>query len=80
MKAKDLKEDFSKIPDDADVVIGKPFVLIEEDQITGIVDIPIIGTAYSAEDKEFRFVLSADDVKKVFIPGEVKFFKDEPTP
>lgn len=75
MKAKELKKMLKKIPDEAELVISKAFVIDEKDEITGILDIPIIGVATNKENKnEVRFVLYSKDVKECFKPDEVKEF------
>lgn len=74
MKKGNFKELIDSIPDGADIVISKCFVIDEKDEITGILDVPIVGTAYNDKENEFRFVLSLEDVKECFQPKDVKFF------
>lgn len=77
MKAKDLKNFLSEIPDDLDLVIAKPVVIDEDDQLYGIVDIPICGIVLNDsednEPKELRFVLDINSIaiKNIFKPGEI---------
>ena len=73
MKKEDFKELIDSIPDDADIVIGKCFVIDEKDELTAILDVPIVGTAFDKNSNEMRFVLSLDDVKKCFHPKDLKF-------
>lgn len=75
MKKSDLLEDLKDVPDDAEIVIGKCFVLNEEDKITAILDIPIVGTALNSNENELRFMLTLDDVKQCFHPENVKLFE-----
>jgi hypothetical protein len=63
------------IPDNADIVISKCFVLDEKKEITGILDIPIVGTAFNKDNNEFRFMLLLKDVDGSFPPKDLKFFK-----
>jgi hypothetical protein len=75
MKKCDLLDTLLNVPNDADIVIGKCFVVDEKDALTGILDIPIVGTAYDDKNNELRFVLSLDDVKKCFHPKDMKFLE-----
>jgi hypothetical protein len=74
MKAIDLKETLADIPDDAEVVISNSFVIDEKDNITCILDIPVVGIGLNTESDpvELRFVLKNDAVEKCF---EDKDFK-----
>lgn len=72
MKSKDLREILDKLPDDAELVISSPFLIDEKQEITGILDMPIIGVAVNdSDEKEIRFVLEYKDVVKCFKPNEV---------
>ena len=74
MRKSDLSKDIKDVPNDAEIVISKCFVIDGKKEITGVLDIPIIGTAFNKESNELRFVLNLDDVKKTFHPKDVKFF------
>ena len=74
MKNKDLKEILDNIDDDADIVFAKAFVVDKEQEITAIIDCPVIGIATNDEDeKELRFVLSSEDAIQCFGDDMVLF-------
>lgn len=77
MKIKDLKDFVNGLPDDNDLVISEPFVIDEKDEITAIVDLPVVGMAYNEAGKELRFVLRYEDTKGVFPPEQVRQFDFE---
>jgi hypothetical protein len=81
MTKRDLIEDLKNVPDDAQIVIAKCFVIDEKDEITAEMHVPVVGVAYSnKEDKgeaELRFVLRLDDVKQCFHPKDVRFLPPE---
>ena len=81
MKTKDLKKYIDEIPEDADIVISKAFIIDENDALTAILDIPIVGVALNNDNEdgninEIRFVLSSKDLKGTFLKDEIKFFKN----
>ena len=74
MTAKDLRDTIADVPDDAEIVISNAFVIDEEEEITGILDIPVMGIGINAENDpvEIRFVLTNDDVEKCFEGKDLK--------
>jgi len=81
VKTKDLKKYIDEIPEDADIVISKAFIIDENDALTAILDIPIVGVALNNDNEdgninEIRFVLSSKDLKGTFLKDEIKFFKN----
>jgi len=78
MKKKDLIEAMKVIPDEAEVVISKCFVIDEEEELTAILDIPVSGIAYNNDEEkpEIRFMLTMEDVKQCFHPKDVKPIDD----
>lgn len=77
MNKKDLIETIKDIDDDAQVVISKCFVIDEKEELTAILDIPVVGVAYNnnGEKPELRFILTMDDVKQCFQPENVTFLE-----
>ena len=82
MKAKDLKVLINDFDDDAEIVIAKAFVIDEKEELMAVVDVPVLGIAYNEteEEKEIRFVLRSDDVRRVFKPEEIHMLDDPINP
>ena len=82
MNGKDLKKVINELPDDAIVVVAKPFVIDEHDEITAILDIPVTGIAVNDQEKEkeIRFILGIEDIKQCFSPQDVQFFDESLKP
>jgi len=76
MKKRDLLDTVSEMSDDADLVIGNPLVIDEEEKFTAVIDLPIVGIATNKDDNEIRFLLRLEDVKQVFHPDEVMFIEE----
>ena len=72
MKVKDLKQWIEGIDPEAEVVVSSPFVVDEDGEISGVVDIPVIGLAENMENgNELRFIISSGNAKSCFLPGEI---------
>ena len=79
MKASVFKEFLQKIPDEAYIVISKAIVIDNEEDITAVLDIPVLGMALGTESNgevELRFVLDSKGAKSVFSKDELTIIKD----
>ena len=72
-----LKEYINGLPDDWDVVLSKSLVIDKEEELFGIIDIPILGIAKHEDDSELRMILDLDSVKHLFKPDEIKPWNGE---
>jgi len=73
MKKKDLLEAISEMSDTADLVISKSLVIDEDENLTAVIDLPIVGISNNPGDNEIRFLVGLDDIKHVFSPDDVTF-------
>ena len=73
MKVKDLLRELDYLPIDGDwdIVLSKHFVIDEQEELWGMLDIPVVGIVKNEDDKELRFILRGDDVKSCFGPDDV---------
>jgi len=77
MIGKDLKEIVNSLPDNAEVVISKTFLIDKKDEVVAVLDTPVLGVSVNdnmeSNEQEIRFILSSDDVKSGFSPDDITF-------
>jgi hypothetical protein len=83
MKIKQLKDSIAKLPDDANVELGKILAIDtlkergERDAYEVVLDLPIIGIAHEEASNEARFVVELN--KGVMAFGKIRPFAEEIT-
>ncbi len=60
----DLIEWLKDIPEDANLMLSRYFLIDKDESVSGILDIPIHGIAYSKNDNEVRFAVNSEDINK----------------
>lgn len=60
----DLIEWLKDVPEDANVMLSRYFLIDKDEGVSGILDIPIHGIAYSPNDNEVRFAVNDEDIDK----------------
>lgn len=58
MNIKQLKEYIKDIPDEYEVNFSRVFVLDEKEELTAVLDVPIVGVTKSEEAEHVRFVIT----------------------
>lgn len=78
MKVKDLKEILETYSEDLNLVLSQALLIDKKDEVTAIVDCPIVGIADNVTENELelRFVLYSDDFKACFPPENLKIIKE----
>lgn len=74
----DLLKVLEPIPLNTSITIGKCVIIDEKHELTGILELSVVGFGHDPNNNELHFLLDFEDIKKCFHPKDVTLLKDIP--
>jgi hypothetical protein len=78
MTKANLLKALQAVPGEAEITIGKCLIVDEEKHLKAILELPVEGFGYDANNNELHFLLDLANVKESFLPSDVTFLSDIP--
>ena len=74
----DLLRALESIPLNAEITIGKCVIINEKHELTGILELSVVGFGHDPNNNELNFLLDFEHIKKCFHPKDVTLLKNIP--